>query len=98
MKNFIYLALSFFVLGSSFAAAPKKPYEIRWVLAHEPIGLFKEAADVFSKEVAEKSKGQMKVEVLTLPEYAAKYNKGQKVKSKDFLALLRDERIQMSQT
>ncbi|MBC7711771.1 MAG: TRAP transporter substrate-binding protein [Rhizobacter sp.] len=98
MKNFIYLALSCFVISSSFAAAPKKPYEIRWVLAHEPIGLFKEAADVFSKEVSANSHGQIKVEVLTLPEYVVKYNKGKEVKNKDFLALLRDGHIQMSQT
>lgn len=75
-----------------------KVYKIRWVLAHEPIGLFKEAAQVFTKEVGEKSNGKILVEVLTLPEYEVKYNHGVKIKPRDYLRKIQDGQIEMSQT
>lgn len=80
------------------AGEADKVYKLRWVLAHEPIGLFTEAAQAFKKEVAEKSQGKILVEVLTLPEYEVKYNRGHKIKQKAYLKKIQEGKIEMSQT
>ena len=73
-------------------------YKIRWVLAHEPIGLFTEAAQVFKKEVYEKTHVNIALEILTLPEYEVKYNGGKKIKQKGYLKRIQQGKIEMSQT
>lgn len=80
------------------AAPPNSAKKIRWVLAHEPVGLFKEAADYFSTQIAKKTKGTVAVEVLTLPEYSAKYNNGKPVKQSEVVQYIRSGKIEMSQT
>lgn len=80
------------------AQAEEKTYRLRWVLAHEPIGLFTEAAQSFKKEVSERTNGKVVVEVLTLPEYEVKYNKGIKIKQKGYLRKIQEGKIEMSQT
>lgn len=72
--------------------------KVRWVLAHEPIELFIRAAKVFAEEVNAKAPGQLDIEVLTLSEYAQKYNNGVAVSKHDLVELLDQQKIEMSQT
>lgn len=72
--------------------------KIRWVLAHEPIELFIRAAKVFAAEVEAKAAGALDIEVLTLSEYAEKYNSGKVVSKHDLVDLLDGGAIEMSQT
>jgi hypothetical protein len=71
---------------------------IKWVLAHEPIELFIRAAEVFAKEVNAKAPGQLNIEVMTLSEYADKYNNGVAVDKHSLVDLLDSGKIEMSQT
>ena len=93
--NALILMGSLLMSFSSFAG---DSYKVRWVLAHEPVGLFKEAAQVFKKEVADKTQGKIEVEVLTLPEYEQKYNHGVKIGMKKYLGKIQSGEIEMSQT
>ncbi len=70
---------------------------IRWVIAHEPIDLFLRAANRFSKQVKEQTNGAIDIEVLSLTDYAKKYNNGKKVTKHDLLQLMEDGVVEMSQ-
>jgi TRAP-type C4-dicarboxylate transport system substrate-binding protein len=70
---------------------------IRWVIAHEPIDLFLRAANRFSKQVKEQTNGAIDIEVLSLTDYAKKYNDGKKVTKHDLLQLMEDGTVEMSQ-
>jgi len=69
---------------------------VRWVIAHEPIGLFLKVAESFAKEVNEKTNGKFDIEVLSLSDYADKYNNGQKVTKDDLMHLIDTGAIEMS--
>jgi TRAP-type C4-dicarboxylate transport system substrate-binding protein len=69
---------------------------IKWVIAHEPIGLFLKVADAFSKEVNEQTGGKFNIEVLSLSDYAEKYNDGKKITKDDLMALVDTGAIEMS--
>jgi TRAP-type C4-dicarboxylate transport system substrate-binding protein len=71
---------------------------IKWVLAHEPIELFIRAAKVFADEVNTRAPGQLEIEVMTMGEYANKYNNGVPVDKHSLVDLLDSGAIQMSQT
>lgn len=71
---------------------------IKWVLAHEPIELFVRAAKVFAEQVNAQAPNQLSIEVLTLSEYAQKYNNGNIVSKHDLVDLLDSGKIEMSQT
>jgi TRAP-type C4-dicarboxylate transport system substrate-binding protein len=71
-------------------------HHIRWVIAHEPIGLFLKAAERFSKEVNEKTNGAFNIEVLSLTDYAEKYNGGKRITKHDLLDLINSGAIEMS--
>ena len=71
---------------------------IKWVLAHEPIELFIRAAKVFADEVNTRAPGQLEIEVMTMGEYASKYNDGVLVNKHSLVDLLDSGAIQMSQT
>jgi len=71
--------------------------KIRWVLAHEPIELFLRAAKRFSEEVNARAAGELDIEVLTLSDYAARYNGGKKVTKHDLLDMMESGTIEMSQ-
>ena len=73
------------------------PINIRWVLAHEPIDIFIRAAEKFADIVESRAPGQIKIEILTLPEYAAKYNNGKSVTKHDLCELLDNSQFEMSQ-
>ena len=70
---------------------------IRWVIAHEPIDLFLRAANRFSMQVNEQTNGAIDIEVLSLTDYATKYNNGKKVTKHDLLQLMEDGTVEMSQ-
>lgn len=74
-----------------------KSKTIRWVLAHEPYDLFLRAAEKFSKDVAEKTKGQINIEVMGLTDYVEKYNNGQPLDRYKIRELVDSGVIEMSQ-
>lgn len=54
-------------------AAPKSAetsFTLRWVLAHEPVSVFEEAAKSFSKTMTERTDAAVKVRVMTASEFA----------------------------
>jgi TRAP-type C4-dicarboxylate transport system substrate-binding protein len=69
---------------------------VKWVIAHEPIGLFLKVAEHFAKEVNEKTGGKFDIEVLSLSEYTTKYNDGKKVSKNDLMNLIDTGAIEMS--
>lgn len=69
---------------------------VKWVIAHEPIGLFLKVADAFAKEVNEQTGGKFNIEVLSLSDYAAKYNDGKKITKDDLMTLVDTGAIEMS--
>lgn len=70
--------------------------KVRWVIAHEPIGLFLKVAERFAKEVNEKTEGRFEIEVLSLSDYAMKYNSNKKITKADLLDLIDSGKIEMS--
>jgi TRAP-type C4-dicarboxylate transport system substrate-binding protein len=69
---------------------------VKWVIAHEPIGLFLKVAERFAKEVNEKTNGMFNIEVLSLTDYSNKYNAGKKVSKNDLMDLINTGAIEMS--
>lgn len=49
------------------------PRKIRWLIAHQPQELFVRTAKAFSEELNKQCAGELEVEILTYPEYAAQY-------------------------
>ena len=71
---------------------------VKWVLAHEPIELFIRAAKVFASEVNSRAPEALEIEVMTMSEYAEKYNNGVAVNKHSLVDLLDSGAIEMSQT
>ena len=69
-------------------------YKIRWVLTHDPIALFEEAARRFQALVSEGSNGEIEVEVLTPTEYGG----GTRVSAPEVMRQVVSGELQMSQT
>ncbi len=92
------ISLLSLALLMSFTTEAAAKYKVKWLLAHDPVGLFKEAAEVFSKEVSEKTKGEIAVEVLTVPEFEEKYNEGKRLTYSDTVDFIQNGKIEMSQT
>ena len=67
---------------------------IRWVLTHDPIALFEEAARRFQALVSELSDGELEVEVLTPTEYG----NGTRVPAPEVMRRVAAGELQMSQT
>jgi TRAP-type C4-dicarboxylate transport system substrate-binding protein len=70
--------------------------KIRWVIAHEPVGLFLKVAERFASEVNAKTGGKFDIEVLSLTDYSNKYNGGVKVTKADLMRLIDTGAIEMS--
>ena len=66
----------------------------RWVLTHEPIALFEQAARRFSEIIWEESGGRMAVDILTPSEYGA----GRRISSLDVARRVASGEVQMSQS
>lgn len=71
--------------------------KICWVLAHEPYDLFLRAAEKFSKDVKEKTKGEIEIEVLGLTDYSERYLEGQHLDRYKIRELVDSGVIEMSQ-
>jgi TRAP-type C4-dicarboxylate transport system substrate-binding protein len=69
---------------------------VKWVIAHEPIGLFLKVAERFAKEVNEKTNGMFNIEVLSLTDYTNKYNGGKKITKDALMDLVDTGAIEMS--
>jgi TRAP-type C4-dicarboxylate transport system substrate-binding protein len=69
---------------------------VKWVIAHEPIGLFLKVAESFSKEVNEQTGGKFDIEVLSLSDYSAKYNDGKQITKNELMQLVDNGTIEMS--
>jgi TRAP-type C4-dicarboxylate transport system substrate-binding protein len=50
-----------------------QPRKIRWLIAHQPQELFVRTATAFSQELAKYCGDELQVEILTYPDYVAKY-------------------------
>lgn len=99
MKSILLTALMICsTMAFSTEKVTNKPIKVKWVLAHEPIDLFKIAADSFTKEVTAKTNGGVVFEVMSLPEYEAKYNNKKKIPHSKFVSKIQDNSIEMSQT
>lgn len=70
--------------------------KIRWVIAHEPVGLFLKVAERFTREVNEKTGGKFDIEVLSLTDYSNKYNAGKKITKDDLMGMIDRGDIEMS--
>lgn len=98
MKSML-LALAVCLSSGLYANEIKKPtYTIKWVLAHEPVDLFKEAAEVFSQEMKTRTNGDVVVDVMTLPEYEARFNNSKKISHHEYVKYIMNGKIEMSQT
>lgn len=69
---------------------------VKWVIAHEPIGLFLKVAERFAREVNEQTNGMFDIEVLSLSDYADKYNDGEKITKYHLMDLINSGAIEMS--
>lgn len=79
---------------ASAASATKAKFHLRWVLAHEPVALFEPAAREFSRLVEEGTGGEVRVDVLSMSDYAA----GRKMSLDDVMEELRTGRMSMVQS
>jgi C4-dicarboxylate-binding protein DctP len=70
---------------------------IRWVLAHEPLDIFLRAAEKFADCVAQASEGKLKVEILSLQNYADKYNQGVAITYPELVEYLDAGKLEISQ-
>lgn len=75
-----------------------EPKHVKWVLAHEPIDIFIKAAEKFIEVMDQLAPGVLKIEVMTLSEYATRYNDGQAITKHDLVQLMEDNKIELSQT
>ncbi|MCB0420378.1 MAG: TRAP transporter substrate-binding protein [Bdellovibrionales bacterium] len=97
-------------LGSMNALAKeetkKGKYEIKWLLAHDPVSLFVEAANFFAREVEKRTNGEINVSILTTQDINLKdhnltqvYNKKYKIISPDqVIQMLMNGDVEMTQT
>lgn len=95
MLNLFKSVLIFSLLSQNLYSEviEKKKVEITWVLAHEPITLFEEAAKKFSSLVNEKSNGEILVNVVT----SANLKNGKVISPLAVYEKVRSGEIQMSQ-
>lgn len=50
-----------------------QPIRVRWLIAHQPQELFLRTAQAFQRELDRTIPGEIEIEILTYPDYAAKY-------------------------
>lgn len=76
----------------------KKQLKIRWVIAHDPLSLFLRAAESFAQAINRRSGSHiLDVEIMTLSQYAERYNGGVEVTKHHLLDLMNAGKIEMSQ-
>ena len=65
-------------------------HKIKWLIGHEPIDYFIAVAECFAEEVNKRTDGAFEVEILSLTDYANKYNGGKRVTKEDLMQMLDD--------
>lgn len=75
-------------------SAPAKARSIRWVLAHDPVSVFEEAARRFSEAVSRESRGQLEVRVFSNADMAP----GRRLTPAEAIAKVAAGEIEMCQT
>lgn len=68
--------------------------KIKWLIYHEPIGLFLRTANAFCEEIKSLTNNRIQIEVYTLAEYIDKHNADENTNPVDLLA---DGKVQMCQ-
>ena len=86
------LALIFAVAAAPNAIAA--PHEIRWVLAHEPSGVFTQAAHEFADLVSKESNGDVKVKIISSREFGH----GKLANPDDVAKFVSEGKVEMTQT
>lgn len=72
--------------------------QIKWLIGHEPIDYFIAVAECFAEEVNKRTDGAFEVEILSLTDYANKYNGGKRITKEDLMQMLDDGTVEMSHT
>ena len=73
------------------------PIKLRWVLAHIPYDLFLRSANIFAQKMREKSNGMVEIEIMGADTFAEKYAPGQVPEDIEFMELVNNGTIEMSQ-
>lgn len=73
-------------------------HKIKWLIGHEPIDYFIAVAECFAEEVNKRTDGAFEVEILSLTDYANKYNGGKRITKEDLMQMLDDGTVEMSHT
>ena len=63
-------------------------HKIKWLIGHEPIDYFIAVAECFAEEVNKRTDGAFEVEILSLTDYANKYNGGERITKEDLMQML----------
>ena len=87
----VHLAVLAVLFAPCAQAAPKT---IRWVLAHEPAGVFERAAKDFAAEVSRETRGEIEVRVLSMSEYA----RGRRIAPDEVADRVAAGEVEMTQT
>ncbi|MBI3552402.1 MAG: TRAP transporter substrate-binding protein DctP [Elusimicrobia bacterium] len=82
------------VAPSGKKAARQPRFRMRWVLAHEPISLFEPAAREFARLVEAGTRGEVRVDILSL----ADYSPGRSMAAADVAEEAASGRLEMAQT
>ena len=84
-------------LTLAVAAAPRAqaaPHEIRWVLAHEPSGVFTQAAHEFAELVSKETNGDVTVKIISSREFGH----GKLANPDEVARLVSEGKVEMTQT
>lgn len=73
-------------------------HKIKWLIGHEPIDYFVAVAECFAEEVNKRTDDAFEVEILSLTDYANKYNGGKRITKEDLMQMLDDGTVEMSHT
>lgn len=88
----LLIALALVVAAAPGALAA--PHEIRWVLAHEPSGVFTQAAQEFASLVSKESKGDVVVKIISSREFGH----GKLANPDEVARLVSEGKVEMTQT
>jgi TRAP-type C4-dicarboxylate transport system substrate-binding protein len=90
----VRFGLFILALVSMSANATDRKFEINWVLAHEPAGVFERAAKGFAEEVQRESGGNIEINIIN----SAKANNGEVIGAEKAYSLVKSGKLQMTQT
>ena len=73
-------------------------HKVKWLIGHEPIDYFVAVAECFADEVNKRTDNAFEVEILSLTDYANKYNNGKRITKEDLMEMLDNGTVEMSHT